>query len=158
MTPLLDSSTSGAPVVAIRPLVILHYRPETFWRLLENWAEYRVTHRRPRRPFADGGSISHRYTPTEGNFVGGAEDYADFALALLAIPDVNERRATLLYWATGLRSVRRVGLAMQRDMNLAREWVWAGTAHMVERLCGLPPRDSVAECRLYRERLPMRRV
>lgn len=140
-----------------RPLVNLRYPSETLWRLLEGWSEYEATHRRVRRTWEEDSAISHHVTQTEGSFCAGAEDYADLDNHLAALA-VNDKRAVELYWKEGLRSVKRVGKAMERDENLARDWIWSGTERLIVMLCGLTARDARAEARLYRERSHMRRV
>lgn len=134
-----------------RAVINLRYGPPAFWRIVEGWAEYGATGRRPRRTWAEDSAISHRYVQTEGPFCAGAAEYADFDCVLDGLAPF-QRRAAGLYWRDGLRSVRRVALAMGIHMDTARQLVWAGTEAMIVRLCGLTPADAHAEARLYREK------
>lgn len=150
MTLLLDSSTSGAPVVAIRPSLTLRYGPWTFWKVMESWAHYHETGRAPLATWEEM-SIQQMLDLGEADFCGVVEVYADFEIQRGALA-ANEAEAVRLYWIAGLRRVKAVAKEMGRAEELARTWVWDGTERMCQNLCGLTPAEAHAEARLWRER------
>lgn len=154
----MNSSTGAPTLIQATPTMTLHYSTQLFWGILETWYTYRLTGRAPSPTWEDDSAISHRVTPNQAAWCAAVEEYADFDQALSGIANASERQAVGLYWRDGLRSVRQVALAMHTHMDTARVLVWSGTERLIVRLCGLSPQDAGIAARLYRERLPMKRI
>lgn len=119
---------------------------EQAMRLLEGWAEYRINHRKVRRPFSEGGAIQRQQIATEGNFVAGAIDYGDLVSAIEALPP-RQWDAVEMYWGVGLRSVGSVARALRRRDFEVRADLWDGVTAVMDMLTG---EDQAYFVRRYR--------